>query len=69
MTIKEKTIQELESLENEDLRIVYDIIKSLKRKTRIRRGAGNAYLTVRKALKDISGSLSEDILKDRIDRE
>lgn len=68
MTIKEKTIQELESLEYNEVRIVYDIIQSLKRRPRMRTANGDAYLKVREALKNISGSLSEDISKDRIDR-
>lgn len=68
MSIKEETIRELESLEYDDVRIIYDIIQSLKRRTQTRQPNGNDYLKVREALRNISGSLSEDICNERADR-
>lgn len=68
MTIKEKTIQELESLNSNDLRVVYDIIKTLKRKHERKRYSGESYLQVREALKNVKGSLSIDIIENRRDR-
>lgn len=68
MTIKEKTIKELESLNNHDLRVVYDIIKSLKRKHESREYSGESYMKVREALKNVKGSLSTDIINSRSDR-
>jgi len=68
MTIKEKTIQELESLNNNDLRVIYDIIKTLKRKDESKKYSGKSYLKVREALKNVQGSLSTDIINSRRDR-
>lgn len=68
MTIKEKTIRELESLGHADIRLVYDLIKNLKRRPQVQRKNGKTYLEVREALKNIRGSLSEDIRRNRNDR-
>lgn len=68
MTIKEKTIREVESLKPDEVRLIYDIIQSLKRRSRRGTQNENHYLKVREALKNIRGSLSEDIRIQRHDR-
>lgn len=68
MTIKEKAVRELESMDNNDVRLVYDIIQSLKRRSQIKKRNGKSYLDVRKALKNVKSSLSEDIKLSRKDR-
>ena len=68
MTIKEKTIRELDSLKNDELRVIYDIIKSLKRKPKKNKGSLKQIESIRKELKSIKGSLSSDIIDNRRDR-
>lgn len=70
MTIKEKTIQELEALEPDNLAIVYELILSLKSKKRVRRPNNSepAYMRVRKALSTCEGSFSDDIVQAREDQ-
>lgn len=68
MKIKEKTIQELESLDTDQMRIVYDIIRTLKRSPGKKSSGIKNDQLVRDALKNVSGSMSDDIIKDRQDR-
>ena len=68
MSIKDKTIKELESLAAEDVRIIYDVIRSLKKKKRPKINDKTDYLEVRKVLKGIKGELSSDIIEERKER-
>mgnify|MGYP005856337939 CR=1 FL=1 len=68
MTIKEKTIRELESLDTDKIRIVYDIIRTLKRSPGEKSESMKNVQMVRDALKNVSGSMSDDIIKDRLER-
>lgn len=68
MSIKDKTIKELESLAAEDVRIIYDVIRSIKKKKRAQKNDTTDYLEVRKALKSIKGELSSDIIEERKER-
>jgi uncharacterized protein YfkK (UPF0435 family) len=68
MTIKEKTIRELDSLKNDELRVIYDLIKSLKRRPEKNRGSLEQIEAIRKDLNSIEGSLSSDIIDNRRDR-
>jgi len=68
MTIKEKTIRELESLDTDKVRIVYDIIRTLKRSPTEKSESMKNIQLIRDALKNVSGSMSDDIIKDRLER-
>ena len=68
MSIKDKTIKELETLATDDVRIIYDVIRSLKKKKRPEKNDKTDYLEVRKVLKSIKGELSSDIIEERKER-
>lgn len=68
MTIKEKTIRELETLDTDKVRIVYDIIRTLKRSPIEKSESMKNIQLVRDALKNVSGTMSDDIMKDRLER-
>jgi CTP:phosphocholine cytidylyltransferase-like protein len=77
MKIKEQTIKELESMNPAEMMIIYDLILSLKRKHAshivedIKYEKTNKlqpYIKVRNALKNCTGSMSEDILLEREER-
>ena len=70
MKIKEQAISELEELKPEDLRKVYELILFLKKRPpeRKRKSGLPPYTRVRKALKQVKNSLSEDVMAAREDR-
>lgn len=70
MKIKEKTIQEIENLDVDNLMFIYEIILSIKNRKKVFRSVdvSSAYKRVRELLKDLKGSLSDDIILDREDR-
>jgi hypothetical protein len=76
MKVKEQTIKELDSMNPTEMMIIYDLILFLKRKN-LSHGEGisykktdklQPYIKVRNALKNCSGSMSEDVLLEREDR-
>ncbi|MBC8525733.1 MAG: hypothetical protein ISS28_01945 [Candidatus Cloacimonetes bacterium] len=70
MKIKEKTIQEIKNLDADNLMFIYEIILSIKNRKKLFRSVdvSSAYKRVRELLKDLKGSLSDDIILDREDR-
>lgn len=70
MKAKEQIIEELENLDPEDMLRVYDLILTLKPKYHVKKKKkpSLSYQIVRKELKDLKGSLCEDILWTREDR-
>jgi hypothetical protein len=68
MSLKEQTIKELQALGKEEIREVYNFIRSLKESAEDRKQKNTDYQKVREALKNVQGSLSDDILRDRRDR-
>ncbi|MCB1177705.1 MAG: hypothetical protein KDK36_09020 [Leptospiraceae bacterium] len=69
MTIKEKIIQEIDSIDPVQLHLIYDIISNIKNKSRKQNQKNNnSHLKVRNALKSVKGSLSSEIIKNREDR-
>ena len=70
LNIKEQTIKELKELKPEAIAKVYDLITELKRANQAQKSktTTTGYLSVRKALEQCKGSLSEDIIQEREDR-
>jgi len=70
VNIKEQTIKELKKLKPEAITKVYDLITDLKRTNKAKKSKTTTagYLKVREALKQCTGSLSEDIVQEREDR-
>lgn len=68
MSLKEQTIKALQALGKEEIREVYNFIRSLKESEEEMRQKNPDYQKVREALKNVQGSLSDEILKDREDR-
>lgn len=68
MSLKEQTIKELQALGKDEIREVYNFIRSLKQNAEDRKHKNTDYQKVREALKNVQGSLSDDILRDRKDR-
>ena len=72
MKLKEKIIRETENLKPNQLSMIYGIILSMKReqkKTEITSDSINYGAKSRKALKSIKGSLSDEIIKLRTEKE
>jgi len=69
MRAKERLLKELDSLSHQDILKVYDLVLTLKgeHKPRPEREKGG-YMRARRALKDCSGSLSDDIREGRNER-
>ncbi len=70
MEMREKTINEINNLPTNKLMILYEIILSMKNSERvtISGGKSSAYLEVRELIKNLKGSLSDDIIMSREDR-
>lgn len=68
MTIKDKAIQEIKDLNDNDVQMLYRIIQSMKQRSEKPKENSGSYQKVREALKGINGSLSEDIVQGRNDR-
>ena len=67
----DKTIEELKNLDPDEALNVFNFVLSLKDKSRKpidQEPSPEGYLGVRDALKNCSGSLSEDIVEERSDR-
>jgi hypothetical protein len=71
MNIHQITINELQGLSNQELMIIYDMVRDLKErkvKTNERTSLIAPYLKVKEALKNLKGNLSDMIINDRDDR-
>ncbi|MCP4218234.1 MAG: hypothetical protein GY765_26600 [bacterium] len=70
MKIREQVIKELSDLNPIEVLRVYYFIRSFKSGTADtkRRGTCSAYLKTRKALRNCSGTLADDVLADREER-
>lgn len=69
MLLKQRIIHELESLPNDDLLVIQQMIRALKAaKPLPRQTDSNAYLATREALKNCGGSWARDILQQREER-
>ena len=70
MLIREKVIKEIESLDTQQLFVVYSLITILKgRETTVKASDDRqAHLEVRKALSRYKGNLSDYIIEEREDR-
>ncbi len=71
MKVIDKTIEELNDLDPDDALNVFNFVLSLKGKHRKPvqpEASPAAYLAVRDALKNCSGSLSDDIIEERSER-
>ena len=70
LNLKEQTIKELEKLKPQALAKVYDLITELKWTNRAKKSKTTDadYIKVREALKQCKGSLPEDIIMEREDR-
>mgnify|MGYP006294006933 CR=1 FL=1 len=66
--IKEKTIQAIESLEPNELLIIYDIIKNYTGQKEKTYDNIEYYKNIRKILNRCKGSISNDIIKARGER-
>ena len=71
MKLKEQAIKKLDELKPGALARVYDLIIELKRTNQAKKSKTTAddYIKVRKALKQCKGSLSEDIIQEREERQ
>ena len=69
MKIKEKAMKELEAMTPSEVIMLYDLMLSLKAKAKEKRlNHSRAYITVREALNECKGSLSNDIITGREER-
>ena len=67
--LKEQIINQIDTLDTEELMLIYGYIESLKSRTpRVESARNDAHLLVREALKGLKTSLSEDILAARAER-
>ena len=71
MNIKQNTIEELNNLSDKEIMIIYEMVLDLKErsiKKKDKKSGKFSYLKVQKALKNIKGNLSDDIISNREDR-
>ena len=70
MKLREETIKEIDQLPSHQLTKVYDFIQAIKNQQPVPRPRNThaPYLRSREILKKCSGSLTEDIIRDRQDR-
>jgi hypothetical protein len=69
MLLKQRIIQDIESLPNADLLVIQQMIRALTAvKPLPRQTRGKAYLATREALQNCGGSWAQDILQQREDR-
>ncbi|GAB4025457.1 hypothetical protein GCM10028809_06420 [Spirosoma gilvum] len=68
MSLKEQVSSQLNQLSEAELAKVSQYIIELQGQLPPRRTKNNAYLTVRKALEDVSGSISQSTIVEREDR-
>ncbi len=72
MQAKERLKKEIESLDPHNILRVYDLVLSLKNQDKDKKAeakkAGNGFRRTRLALKNCTGSLSDDIIEERNDR-
>jgi len=70
MEIRERTIKEINDLDTNKLITLYEIILSMKNSEKAAREMkiSSAYLKVRESLKNVKGSLSNDLILMREDR-
>ena len=69
MEIREFLIEHIKSMEKEDLILIYQIIKSMERRKKIKRfSQKRGYLLTRQALSGLKEPLSKTIIAERQDR-
>ena len=68
MGIKEKTIKEIEKMDNKSLIPVYDFLRSIGTRKITPVSGTDSSKKVRKLLSTLEGELSDDIIKNRRDR-
>lgn len=68
MQAKKRLLKEIDSLGFRDIVRVYDLVLTLKNKEKKIKPPEKGYLRTRHALKNCKGSLSDDIMKERIER-
>ena len=70
MEIRDRAVKEINNLTTNKLMALYEIILSMKNSKKIlaKGKTSSAYLEVRESLKNLKGSLSDDIIMSREDR-
>jgi hypothetical protein len=69
MEIRERTIDEIKKLDSNSLSTLYEIVMSMKKSHNgKKKNSLFSYQRVRESLRNVKGSLSEEIVRDRDDR-